>query len=192
MHWKLCDYDWDKKKLKNLNIYLVKSTFCIRQHEKIKKFILLESLSDELKTVVVIIDMSANLNQITALLQKIDNKQRAMLSSIRKSYSDTFKSPVPTMFSPVVALRTPVADSVAAASSIINDFDVMNLSISRYRPKITSAEKVRRMSENLCMYYEGARHYTNNCALNSKNKRVTISELIVIVSISKKKEKFSS
>ena len=135
--------------------------------------------------------MPANIDQMFALLQNVDNKQRAMLSSIRKSYIGTSKPPISTVPSPVVALKILVTGPIAITSTI-NSSVAMDLSTSRYRLKVIPVEKTRRMSENLCMYCGGAGHYAINCALIPKNKRVAINELAVTAPISKEKGEFSS
>ena len=159
--------------------------------EEIKKSLLLNEFSDELKTALVTVELSDTIDQIVALLQKLDNKQRALLSSIRKFYISTFRSLIFTTLSSITSVaKITIIDSTLVAFVVV-DFDAINMTISRYRSKVISAQKIRRISENLCMYCEEAEYYAINCALISKNKRVTVKKM-TIASTNEKKEKFSS
>ena len=123
--------------------------------DEAKRSILLDGLSDELKSALITVDLPASLDDTIQVLQKIDNRFRSVQASLR---NPTTPAPRPA--------PTPSADS-----------DVMDLSTSRRRGPITPAERSRRMNEGLCMYCGGSGHFANACPVSKGKSRMKTFEL---------------
>ena len=149
--------------------------------DEAKRSILLDGLSDELKSALITVDLPTSLDDTIQILQKIDNRFRSVQASIRKpfSYGSSRSSSAPstpttkTSSTPSTPVPRPAPISPA-------DTDAMDLSTSRRRGPITPAERSRRMNEGLCMYCGGSGHFANSCPASKGKPRVRTYELSTV------------
>ena len=124
--------------------------------DEAKRSILLDGLSDELKSALITVDLPAPLDDTIQVLQKIDNRFRSVQASLRKpfSYGASRSSSAPsTPSAPNIKTSSgPTTPAPRSTHTPSSDSDVMDLSTSRRRGPITPAERSRRMNEGLCMY----------------------------------------
>ena len=145
-------------------------------NEEAKRSILLEGISNELKSAILTLDLPTDLDEVIQILQKIDNRYRATQASIRKAgtvFSNTSRSSsAPTIAA--VSKPTPAPAPTVTTTTKISappSSDAMDLSVSRHRGPLTPAEKSRRMNEGLCMYCGGSGHFAQSCPLSSSKTR---------------------
>ena len=153
--------------------------------DEAKRSILLDGLSDELKSALITVDLPPSLDDTIQVLQKIDNRFRSVQASIRKpfSYGSSRSSSAPstptTKTSSTSTFSTPAPRPAITPSA---DTDAMDLSTSRRRGPITPAERSRRMNEGLCMYCGGSGHFANSCPASKGKPRVRTYELSTVTS----------
>ena len=156
--------------------------------DEAKRSILLDGLSDELKSALITVDLPASLDDTINVLQKIDNRFRSVQASLRKpfAYGTTRSSSAPSIPTPKVSsgtstpgTSTPAPRPTPPSSS---EPDVMDLSTSRRRGPITPAERSRRMNEGLCMYCGGSGHFANSCPASKGKSRIKTYELSSVAS----------
>ena len=149
--------------------------------DEAKRSILLDGLSDELKSALITVDLPASLDDTIQVLQKIDNRFRSVQASLRKpfSYGASRSSSAPsTPSAPNIKTSSgPTTPAPRPAHTPYSDSDVMDLSTSRRRGPITPAERSRRMNEGLCMYCGGSGHFANACPVSKGKTRMKTYEL---------------
>ena len=151
--------------------------------DEAKRSILLDGLSDELKSALITVDLPNSLDDTIKVLQKIDNRYRSVQASLRKPFasgttgsSSAHSIPTPKASS---GRSTPAPQPTPPSSS---EPDAMDLSTSRRRGPITPAEISRRMNEGLCMYCGGSGHFANACRASKGKSRMKTYELSSVAS----------
>ena len=156
--------------------------------DEVKRFILLNDLSDELKFALITVNLFISLNDIIQILQKIDNRFRFVQAFIRKSFSYDSSRSFFVSFTSIIKISFIFSTSVPRLAFISSaNTNVMNLSIFRRRDFIISTKRSRRMNEELCMYCEESEHFVNFCSIFKKKSKVRTYELNTMTSKKKKK-----
>lgn len=159
--------------------------------EEAKLASLIEGLSQELKNMLMYIPTPKTMPNAVETLQSLENRRKMFGGNIytsgitnRRTTSVVNLANKPSTSSTesnYSASSTSVArpaSTVYPASSISNytTNDPMDLSSSRPRGPLSTAERERRISLGLCLYCGGSGHVARNCPNLRKTSRLAVSE----------------
>ena len=155
---------------------------------------LIDGLSQELKSMLVYIPTPKTMEEAIGTFQSLENRRKMFAGNTYNPGNTTRRTTLLTTgnlasnasttsstrtTTQTTSTTTPRAPSTIYPASSVSNYtapDPMDLSSSRPRGPLSTAERERRISLGLCLYCGGSGHVARNCPNLRKTSRLAVSE----------------